>query len=145
MTDMTEAEAWAQLQPLRRAILDEMVKPVQMTALGLDELVDRVTIAVSRYMAGIVPATAEQARRIADEMDRQDGTAQRCRTLDRVMDGTNTGDSHDTCRPENCDRAPKASGSTCWDCGASVTETKHGRATLHRVGCQYPGERGPQL
>lgn len=130
MPDMTEAEAWAQLQPLRRAILDEMVKPVQMTALGLDELVDRVTVAVAKYMAGVVPTTAEQARRIADEMD-------------RVMDGTNTGGSHDTCRPENCDRAPKASGSTCQDCGASVTGTKHGRATLHTADCTATSGRLP--
>jgi hypothetical protein len=38
-----------------------------------------------------------------------------------------------------------AAAPSCTGCGAQITETKHGRATLHVAGCRYVGERGPQV
>lgn len=216
MTTELTPEQMAELLPLRRVILDELVKPVQLTAPGLDDLSARLTVAVARYMGSVVPTSPAQARRLADAMEGtiygvrphlpaapdKDAKMRRtekpvpvchtCLTPDphlHQVDGQNqcrahaqmisdlldvgparrqkrchvTGDhgihvflvrtpypgqgwelrectgrgetdDHRSCRPENCSVA--AALPSCPGCGAVVTETKHGRATLHVAGCK---------
>lgn len=78
---MTEAEAWRELAPLRKAVAAEFARPMMPSQQGLDDLVDRTVVAVAKYMSAIVPATAEQHRRMADAMDQ----------LDRVTVGSRPG------------------------------------------------------
>jgi hypothetical protein len=139
MTTKDEAnrEAWVELQPLRRAVLDEVVKPVQMTALGLDDLVDRITIAVARYMGGILPDVRQSHSGNAHLVQARESAHGRCDRTDNHAPHWWDEDRY----PQHC---PGTAAPGCTGCGAQITETKHGRATLHVAGCRYVGERGPQ-